>query len=208
MSALNYLPETYKVQIKPFEIPPQISDRTKMAYMVIGFVSQDLAFTLMDFLDDEIIQGKRRPVEKFTELTCKDMDELTALANERGHKKEFLDGLSVFILYFKELAEKSLSAYQKQNAPILIDLLTAIYEIRAIKICRPHICYSYKQQLNDKPMQFINEYEQKLTKKFNEIFKNYSNLIFDFSKFDGELKNTLNQESQLMKNLWAKTINQ
>ena len=86
---------------------------------------------------------------------------------------------------FLSLGEKSLSNYQKTNAPILVDLVTCFFQLQFIIKVTPLLLASLGRVSDKNMMRIVEEKSQEIQSAFMKVFVNYSNKTeFNFNQYD------------------------
>lgn len=194
MTAVSFLPNKVSVKVNPIM---SLAKRTPLKpkhefnYSVISLLNLDVVDALSLYAERNII--RKEGLDKFEGQANKDINEYFEKSSIFHKYNDVSSDFRMVVDFFRKLSERCLSDYQKQNAPILQELLTTILQIEYMVYEIPILIACQNRTPAKKPFAYLQQKLEELKKAFMRVYFNYSNKKeFDF---------------QVYKNLFAKMSN-
>ena len=187
MTAISFLPKKVSVKVNPitsYAKRTPLKPKHEFNYSVISLLNRDIVDALSVFAKKGIIEDKA--LEGFEEKVNNDVDEYFNKAPIFHKHNDINSDFYMIVNFFKKLSERCLSNYQKQNAPILKDLLTTILQIEYIVYEIPILIACQNRTPAKKPFNYLKQKLEELKEAFIKIYVNYSNnKDFNFDVYKG-----------------------
>ena len=176
MTAVSFLPIKASVKVNPitsYAKRTPIKPKHEFNYSVISLLNMDVIDALSVFAKNGIIENKA--LEGFEEKVNKDVNTYFEKAPLFHKYNDVNSDFDMVVKFFKKLSERCLSNYQKQNAPILQDLLTTILQIEYMVYEIPILIACQNRTPAKKPFYYLKQKLEELKKAFMRVYVNYSN---------------------------------
>ena len=187
MTAISFLPRKVSVKVNPitsYAKRTPLKPKHEFNYSVISLLNRDIVDSLSVYAKKGIIEDKA--LEGFEEKVNNDVDEYFNKAPIFHKYNDINSDFYMIVNFFKKLSERCLSNYQKQNAPILKDLLTTILQIEYIVYEIPILIACQNRTPAKKPFAYLKQKLEELKEAFIKIYVNYSNnKDFNFDVYKG-----------------------
>ena len=187
MTAISFLPIKVSVKVNPitsYAKRTPLKPKHEFNYSVISLLNMDIVDSLSVYAKKGIIEDKA--LEGFEEKVNNDVDEYFNKAPIFHKYNDINSDFDMVVEFFKKLSERCLSNYQKQNAPILKDLLTTILQIEYIVYEIPILIACQNRTPAKKPFAYLKQKLEELKKVFMQVYVNYSNnKEFNFDVYKG-----------------------
>lgn len=187
MTAISFLPRNVSVKVNPitsYAKRTPLKPKHEFNYSVISLLNMDIIDALSVFAKKGIIEDKA--LEGFEEKVNNDVDEYFNKAPIFHKHNDINSDFDMVVEFFKKLSERCLSNYQKQNAPILKDLLTTILQIEYMVYEIPILIACQNRTPAKKPFNYLKQKLEELKEAFIKIYVNYSNnKDFSFDIYKG-----------------------
>ena len=185
MTATQFI-DTPKIHLKPIKTLAKnqdIQESHKLNYSIISFLNREVVDNLTLFVEQGIISNKDIPF--FTSRLDSDSDYFFGMGKKHNQENDMVSDFFRVQNLFLSLGEKSLSNYQKTNAPILIDLATSFFQLQFIIKVTPLLLASIGRVSDRNMMRIVKEKSEELKDAFMLVFVNYSNKKeFNFNQYD------------------------
>ena len=187
MTAISFLPIKVSVKVNPitsYAKRTPLKPKHEFNYSVISLLNMDIVDALSVFAKKGIIEDKA--LKGFEEKVNNDVDEYFNKAPIFHKYNDINSDFDMDVEFFKKLSERCLSNYQKENAPILKDLLTTILQIEYIVYEIPILIACQNRTPAKKPFAYLKQKLEELKEAFIKIYVNYSNnKDFNFDVYKG-----------------------
>ena len=187
MTAISFLPRKVSVKVNPitsYAKRTPLKPKHEFNYSVISLLNRDIVDALSVYAKKGIIEDKA--LEGFEEKVNNDVDEYFNKAPIFHKYNDVTSDFDMIVNFFKRLSERCLSNYQKQNAPILKDLLTTILQIEYMVYEIPILIACQNRTPAKKPFNYLKQKLEELKEAFIKIYVNYSNnKDFNFDVYKG-----------------------
>ena len=187
MTAISFLPRKVSVKVNPitsYAKRTPLKPKHEFNYSVISLLNMDIVDALSVYAKKGIIEDKA--LEGFEEKVNNDVDEYLSKAPIFHKYNDVNSDFDMVVEFFKKLSERCLSNYQKQNAPILKDLLTTILQIEYMVYEIPILIACQNRTPAKKPFAYLKQKLEELKEAFIKIYVNYSNnKDFNFDIYKG-----------------------
>ena len=187
MTAISFLPRKVSVKVNPitsYAKRTPLKPKHEFNYSVISLLNMDVIDALSVYAKKGIIEDKA--LEGFEEKVNNDVDEYFKKAPIFHKHNDINSDFDMIVNFFNKLSERCLSNYQKQNAPILKDLLTTILQIEYIVYEIPILIACQNRTPAKKPFAYLKQKLEELKEAFIKIYVNYSNnKDFNFDVYKG-----------------------
>lgn len=161
---------------------PEIKECHNLNYSIITFATREIADSLSVWAKRGLISLK--DTAYFEKMADSDNDELFAIYKKYGRTDLVFDDFQRVVTLFQNLAKRSLSQFQIQAAPMLVDILAIIYSIQYIQVAIPELCFVMERMPQSNTMRIIREKESELQKLFMSLYQEVSNSKeFNFNIF-------------------------
>ncbi|MFX1667865.1 hypothetical protein JZ968_06735 [Riemerella anatipestifer] len=161
---------------------PKIEEKHNLNYTIVTTINAELTATLLFLSEKGLIQSK--DLGYFEKLASEDYSHLCRLYKKHGKERYIIGEYETIKNLFYSYAERSISAFQKQSEPLLIDILSAIYTIEYISIAVPKIVKVMGRIPERKTFRIIEEKSKDLKNAFLKLYTPLSNQkSFDFNRF-------------------------
>ena len=185
MTATQFI-ETPKISLRPIKAlvkKQNITESHKLNYSIISFLNRELVDNLTLFVEKRIISNK--DISFFTSRLDSDSDYFFGMGKKYNQEENMISDFFIVQNLFLSLGEKSLSNYQKTNAPILVDLVTCFFQLQFIIKVTPLLLASIGRISDKNMMRIVEEKSQEIQSAFMKVFVNYSNKKeFNFNQYD------------------------
>ena len=185
MTATQFI-ETPKISLRPIKAlakKQDIQESHKLNYSIISFLNREVVDNLTLFVEQGIISNK--DISFFTSRLDSDSDYFFGMGKKYNQEENMISDFFRVQNLFLSLGKKSLSNYQKTNAPILIDLVTCFFQLKYILKVTPLLLASIGRVSDRNMMRIVKEKSEELQKAFMRVFVNYSNKKeFNFNQYD------------------------
>ena len=185
MTATQFI-ETPKISLRPIKAlvkKQNITESHKLNYSIISFLNRELVDNLTLFVEQRIISNK--DISFFTSRLDSDSDYFFGMGKKYNQEENMISDFFRVQNLFLSLGKKSLSNYQKTNAPILVDLVTCFFQLQFIIKVTPLLLASLGRISDKNMMRIVEEKSQELQSAFMKVFVNYSNKKeFNFNQYD------------------------
>lgn len=185
MTATQFI-DTPKIHLKPIKTLAKnqdIQESHKLNYSIISFLNREVVDNLTLFIEQGIISNK--DISFFTSRLDSDSDYFFGMGKKHNQENDMVSDFFRVQNLFLSLGEKSLSNYQKTNAPILIDLATSFFQMQFIIKVTPLLLASIGRVSDRNMMRIVKEKSEELKDAFMLVFVNYSNKKeFNFNQYD------------------------
>ena len=185
MTATQFI-ETPKISLRPIKAlvkKQNITESHKLNYSIISFLNRELVDNLTLFVEKRIISNK--DISFFTSRLDSDSDYFFGMGKKYNQEENMISDFFIVQNLFLSLGEKSLSNYQKTNAPILVDLVTCFFQLQFIIKVTPLLLASLGRISDKNMMRIVEEKSQEIQSAFMKVFVNYSNQKeFNFNQYD------------------------
>ena len=187
MTAISFLPKKVSVKVNPitsYAKRTPLKPKHEFNYSVISLLNRDIIDALSVFAKKGIIEDKA--LEGFEEKVNNDVNEYFSKAPIFHKHNDVTSDFYMIVNLFNKLSERCLSNYQKENAPILKDLLTTILQIEYIVYEIPILIACQNRTPAKKPFNYLKQKLEELKEAFIKIYVNYSNnKDFNFDVYKG-----------------------
>ena len=187
MTAISFLPKKVSVKVNPitsYAKRTPLKPKHEFNYSVISLLNMDIIDSLSVYAKKGIIEDKA--LEGFEEKVNNDVDEYFNKAPIFHKYNDVNSDFDMVVEFFKKLSERCLSNYQKQNAPILKDLLTTILQTEYMVYEIPILIACQNRTPAKKPFNYLKQKLEELKEAFIKIYVNYSNnKDFNFDVYKG-----------------------
>ena len=187
MTAISFLPRKVSVKVNPitsYAKRTPLKPKHEFNYSVISLLNMDIVDALSVYVKKGIIKDKG--LEVFEEKVNNDVDEYFKKAPIFHKYNDINSDFDMVVEFFKKLSERCLSNYQKQNAPILQDLLTTIFQTEYMIYEIPILIACQNRTPAKKPFDYLKKKLEELKNAFMKIYVNYSNnKEFNFDIYKG-----------------------
>lgn len=187
MTAISFLQRKVSVKVNPitsYAKRTPLKPKHEFNYSVISLLNRDIVDSLSVYANKGIIKDKG--LEGFEEKVNNDVDEYFDKAPIFHKHNDINSDFYMVVNFFKRLSERCLSNYQKQNAPILQDLLTTILQIEYMVYEIPILIACQNRTPAKKPFAYLKQKLEELKKAFMQVYVNYSNnKEFNFEIYKG-----------------------
>ena len=187
MTAISFLPRKVSLKVNPitsYAKRTPLKPKHEFNYSVISLLNRDIVDALSVFAKKGIIEDKA--LEGFEEKVNNDVDEYFSKAPIFHKYNDINSDFNMVVEFFKKLSERCLSNYQKQNAPILKDLLTTILQIEYMIYEIPILIACQNRTPAKKPFNYLKQKLEELKTAFIKIYVNHSNnKDFNFDVYKG-----------------------
>ena len=187
MTAISFLPRKVSVKVNPitsYAKRTPLKPKHEFNYSVISLLNMDVIDSLSVYAKKGIIEDKA--LEGFEEKVNNDVDEYFNKAPIFHKYNDINSDFYMIVNFFKKLSERCISNYQKQNAPILKDLLTTILQIEYMVYEIPILIACQNRTPAKKPFAYLKQKLEELKEAFIKIYVNYSNnKDFNFDVYKG-----------------------
>ena len=187
MTAISFLPIKVSLKVNPitsYAKRTPLKPKHEFNYSVISLLNRDIIDALSVFAKKGIIEDKA--LEGFEEKVNNDVDEYFDKAPIFHKYNDINSDFDMVVEFFKKLSERCLSNYQKQNAPILKDLLTTILQTEYMVYEIPILIACQNRTPAKKPFAYLKQKLEELKEAFIKIYVNYSNnKDFNFDVYKG-----------------------
>ena len=175
MTATQFI-ETPKISLRPIKAlvkKQNITESHKLNYSIISFLNRELVDNLTLFVEQRIISNK--DISFFTSRLDSASDYFFGMGKKYNQEENMISDFFRVQNLFLSLGEKSLSNYQKTNAPILVDLITCFFQLQFIIKVTPLLLASLGRISDKNMMRIVKEKSQEIQSAFMRVFVNYSN---------------------------------
>lgn len=187
-----------KVLIKDFtDKHPKIQEKEchRLNHIIITFLSREIADSLLVLSERKLISTK--DIKYFEKLASADNDFIENGYRKSGAIKRLGEDFTMVVGMFNKLAEKSLSKFQTESNPMLVEILSLIYGINHIKVVVPILCSVIGRLPQKNVERILNEKITELQYLFLKQYGEVSNAKdFDFDRF----QNTFIRISEMTNN--------
>ena len=187
MTAISFLPRKVSVKVNPitsYAKRTPLKPKHEFNYSVISLLNMDIVDALSVYVKKGIIEDKG--LEVFEEKVNKDINQYFERSSIFHKYNDITEDFDMVVEFFKKLSERCLSNYQKQNAPILQDLLTTILQIEYMVYEIPILIACQNRTPAKKPFDYLKKKLEELKNAFMKIYVNYSNnKEFNFEVYKG-----------------------
>lgn len=187
MTAISFLPRKVSVKVNPitsYAKRTPLKPKHEFNYSVISLLNMDIVDALSVYVKKRIIEDKG--LEVFEEKVNKDINQYFERSSIFHKYNDVNSDFDMVVEFFKKLSERCLSNYQKQNAPILQDLLTTILQIEYMVYEIPILIACQNRTPAKKPFKYLKQKLEELKTAFMKIYVNYSNnKEFNFDIYKG-----------------------
>ena len=187
MTAISFLPKKVSVKVNPitsYAKKTPLKPKHEFNYSVISLLNMDVIDALSVYAKKGIIKDKG--LEVFEEKVNNDVNQYFSKAPIFHKHNDINSDFDMVVKFFKKLSERCLSNYQKQNAPILKDLLTTILQIEYMIYEIPILIACQNRTPAKKPFNYLKQKLEELKEVFMRIYVNYSNnKEFNFEVYRG-----------------------
>ena len=187
MTAISFLPKKVSVKVNPitsYAKKTPLKPKHEFNYSVISLLNMDVIDALSVYAKKGIIKDKG--LEVFEEKVNNDVNQYFSKAPIFHKHNDINSDFEMVVKFFKKLSERCLSNYQKQNAPILQDLLTTILQIEYMIYEIPILIACQNRTPAKKPFNYLKQKLEELKEVFMRIYVNYSNnKEFNFEVYRG-----------------------
>lgn len=187
MTATSFLPKKVSLKVNPitsYAKRTPLKPKHEFNYSVISLLNRDVVDGLSIYANKGIIEDKG--FEGFEEKVNKDVDKYFSKAPIFHKHNDINSDFDMVVEFFNKLSERCLSNYQKQNAPILKDLLTTILQIEYMVYEIPILIACQNRTPAKKPFAYLKQKLEELKEAFIKIYVNYSNnKEFNFDVYKG-----------------------
>ena len=176
MTAISFLPRKVSVKVNPitsYAKRTPLKPKHEFNYSVISLLNMDIVDSLSVFAKNGVIEDKG--LEGFEEKVNNDVNQYFNKAPIFHKYNDINSDFYMVVEFFKKLSERCLSNYQKQNAPILKDLLTTILQIEYMVYEIPILIACQNRTPAKKPFAYLKQKLEELKEVFMRIYVNYSN---------------------------------
>ena len=187
MTATSFLPRKVSLKVNPitsYAKRTPIKPKHEFNYSVVSLLNRDIVDGLSIYANKGIIENKA--LEGFEEKVNNDVNEYFSKAPIFHKYNDISEDFNMIVNLFNKLSERCLSNYQKENAPILKDLLTTILQIEYIVYEIPILIACQNRTPAKKPFNYLKQKLEELKEAFIKIYVNYSNnKDFNFDVYKG-----------------------
>ena len=176
MTAVSFLPRKVSVKVNPIISLAKrkpLQPKHEFNYSVISLLNLDVVDALSVYAKKGIIKDKA--LEGFEEKVNKDVNTYFEKSSIFHKYNDVNSDFDMVVKFFNKLSERCLSNYQKQNAPILQDLLTTILQIEYMVYEIPILIACQNRTPAKKPFAYLKQKLEELKEVFMRIYVNYSN---------------------------------
>ena len=187
MTAISFLPRKVSVKVNPitsYAKRTPLKPKHEFNYSVISLLNMDIVDALSVYVKKGIIEDKG--LEVFEGKVNKDINQYFERSSIFHKYNDITEDFEMVVEFFKKLSERCISNYQKQNAPILQDLLTTILQIEYMVYEIPILIACQNRTPAKKPFAYLKQKLEELKKAFMQVYVNYSNnKEFNFEIYKG-----------------------
>ena len=207
MTAISFLPRKVSVKVNPitsYAKRTPLKPKHEFNYSVISLLNMDIVDALSVYAKKGLIA--KEGLERFEGQANKDISEYFERSSIFHKYNDVTSDFDMIVNFFKKLSERCLSNYQKQNAPILKDLLTTILQTEYMIYEIPILIACQNRTTEKKPFNYLKQKLEELKEAFIKIYVNYSNnKDFNFDIYKGvfvrmsnmDIKNLLNLQKKI-----------
>lgn len=178
MSAVNFFTQNpIKTSVKFPKEKVHFTENLTLNYQLLTFITQDLVPSIEQLQEDKII-SKSSFYTYLKKLIDGDSDNMHSIYKEAKKQDEYIKDYDFSITYFKKLASKQLSDYQKNNDPFLEDLLYVIISCEFIINNSHFIAIANHQPPNYKVLNQIEQEMKSIRNVFDSRYMKVSNQKF------------------------------
>ena len=187
MTAISFLPIKVSVKVNPitsYAKRTPLKPKHEFNYSVISLLNMDIVDSLSVYAKKGLIA--KEGLERFEGQANKDISEYFERSSIFHKYNDVSSDFDMVVEFFNKLSERCLSNYQKQNAPILKDLLTTILQTEYMIYEIPILIACQNRTPAKKPFNYLKQKLEELKKAFMKIYVNYSNKKeFNFDVYKG-----------------------
>ena len=187
MTAISFLPRMVSLKVNPitsYAKRTPLKPKHEFNYSVISLLNMDVVDALSIYVKKELTA--KEGLERFEGQANKDINEYFERSSIFHKYNDVNSDFDMVVKFFKKLSERCLSNYQKQNAPILQDLLTTILQIEYMVYEIPILIACQNRTPAKKPFNYLKQKLEELKAAFMKIYVNYSNnKEFNFDIYKG-----------------------
>ena len=187
MTAISFLPRMVSLKVNPitsYAKRTPLKPKHEFNYSVISLLNMDVVDALSIYVKKELTA--KEGLERFEGQANKDINEYFERSSIFHKYNDVNSDFDMVVKFFKKLSERCLSNYQKQNAPILQDLLTTILQIEYMVYEIPILIACQNRTPAKKPFNYLKQKLEELKAAFMKIYVNYSNnKDFNFDIYKG-----------------------
>lgn len=189
MTATQFLEAPIKVKIQfPKVKQKTITENITLNYQLITFITQDILPTI-ELLQEKSVLPKNKLYNFLQKLSDGDSNYMYEIYKKNNRTQDYMKDYDSVIGYFKSLAIKLLSDYQRANDNALEDLLFIIIGYEFILSSAPFVALEFGNKPNYKVIEKINQELQAVKLVFDKRFSVLSNTKFTH----GQYKNLFNK---------------
>lgn len=154
----------------------------RLNHIIVTFLSREIADSLLVLSERNLMSAK--DMKYFEKLASADNDFIENGYRKSGAIQRLGDDFMMVVGVFNSLATKSLSEFQAKSNPMLVEVLSLIYQIKHIEVVVPILCSVIGRLPQKNVMRILNE---KITELQNLFMRQYSEVSnakeFDFDRF-------------------------
>jgi hypothetical protein len=174
-----------EVLIKDFKAqhaPIKEQECHRLNHVIVTFLSREIADSLLVLSERRLISTK--DIKYFEKLASGDNDYIENGYRKSGAIQRLGDDFILVVGVFNSLAAKSLSEFQVKSNPMLVEVLSLIYQIKHIKVVVPILCAVIGRLPQKNVIRILNEKISELQALFMKQYAEVSNAkTFDFDRF-------------------------
>lgn len=154
----------------------------RLNHIIVTFLSREIADSLLVLSERRLISAK--DIKYFEKLASADNDFIENGYRKSGAIQRLGDDFMLVVSVFNALATKSLSDFQAKSNPMLVEILSLIYQIKHIKVVVPILCAVIGRLPQRNVERILNEKIAELQNLFLKQYSEVSNAKdFDFDRF-------------------------
>lgn len=167
---------------------PEPTEQHRLVHTICSFLSREIADSLEYWSDQKLIS--KIGVQFFVDKANAEIDYLEDIYAKNTEQSVFRDDFNKSVGLCKKLAEKSVSKFQQDSDPMLVELLTTIYAIRFIENSVRFISWCVGKYPERNVLNKIGGKRKEVETLFLKRYAEVSNTKhFDFGRFNSVFDN-------------------
>lgn len=184
------LPKVKIKSVQDFVTPqkPKIEEKHNLNYSIVTTINIEVSATLLFLSEKGLISEK--DLVYFEKMASEDYNHLCGLYKKHGKEDLVIGEYELLKNLFANYAKRSLSEFQRQSEPLLVDILATIYAIEYITIAIPKIIKVIGRIPERNTFRIIEEKREELKALFLKLYYPLTNYkTFDFGRFTKTFQN-------------------
>ena len=167
---------------------PETTEQHILVHSICSLLSREIADSLEWLSDKKLIS--KTGVQFFVDKANAEIDYLEEIYAKNNKKDVFIDDFNKAVGLCKKIAEKSVSKFQQERDPMLVEILTTIYAIKFIENSVRFISWCVGKYPEKNVLDKIGNKRKEVETLFLERYAEVSNTKgFDFNKFNNLFDN-------------------